>query len=473
MLLSIKQQRNSHMKSIKLLDSEYQNQNIDQMTDSFHEFIREMRLGPDYYNSKFISERTKQFLDNNITDDNLNKFSSLRFYWLTLVEKLLYLDSLHEELEDSDTELSLEIESDIFDFWNKSEYMQVFLELMDKRPDLVDNSLELLPMLENQIIAFYFLHIHKTNYDGPSLLYTIVPEFGDNENFFYVGENLLEYELPNDLPIFPSLVIKSIDNSKGEITIEREDEEHTITSTNKALTLNHPIRIIPFHKNLEENKEKIEKALNIIQTIAPKLYSTFCQFTKVIIPVDDPGIVSFSMQELPGFSSLNLFNRDFVDLLDDLLHENGHHYLNSILNHTHLINEDDEMIYYSPWRKSRRPIRGIYHAYFTFYWALLLFDKLTEENESGLNSKQLNKCRLRFCEEFLMLNYCWDDLVDAEEKGKIETQGMEVIRPIQSHIEKLSAKFEKDFLILEGNDKEEIEKLKTTLESERNKKELL
>jgi len=87
------------------------------------------------------------------------------------------------------------------------------------------------------------------------------------------------------------------------------------------------------------------------------------------------------MQSLPGYSSLNMFDRDQIDLMDDLLHENGHHYLNTFLNHQDLINEDDDKIYYSPWRKALRPVRGIYHATFTFFWALELFYQLDGASE--------------------------------------------------------------------------------------------
>ncbi|EQC52563.1 hypothetical protein [Bacteriovorax sp. DB6_IX] len=73
--------------------------------------------------------------------------------------------------------------------------------------------------------------------------------------------------------------------------------------------------------DLDHFKSKIELALSIIKEANPALYTTFINFTKVIIPINEKGIVSYSMQSLPGFSSINTFERDFLDLLDDLLHE--------------------------------------------------------------------------------------------------------------------------------------------------------
>ena len=464
--------KEAFMSNIDLTLTKYQKENLKLMVQSYHEFVRELRIDPDYHNSEYISENIKQFLDDHITNSDLNNYSGMKFYWLTLIEKLIYLDSLHEELEESDQELSSEIEGDIFEFWNKSEYMQAFLELMDKNADLIENSLELLPLLENQIISYYYLHINQSAYDGKPLLYNIIPEIGDSDDVIYIGESLKEYRLPNNLSMLPSLLIKAFDNDNGEITLNEQDKDIIIKSTAKAISLKQPVKLIPFQKDLTRNIDNIEKALEIIKKVDSKLYNTFCEFTKVIVPVDDPGLVSYSMQELPGFSSINLFNRDFVDLLDDLLHENGHHYLNSILNHSHLINEDDEMIYYSPWRKSRRPIRGIYHAYFTFYWALLLFDRLTNSDETTLDKDQLSKCEYRFCEEHLMLDYCWKDLLDAKDKGKIEIEGMDIIIPIQNYIEKLHPKFDEISKELDNSQKENINNLKKTLEKERGKVDL-
>ncbi len=454
---------------IKLLQSNYQTENFTAMKNSYEEFLREVRLDPVYSEAQIISESTKDFLDNHIVDQQLNEFSGLKFYWATLLEKLLYLDSLHEEYQTSKGDVLMDIEDDIFDFWNKSEYMQAFLELMEESSEVLDNSLKLIPMLENQLVSFFILHIGQEPFDKSPVLYNILPEIGDTEEAIYVGEELHEYRLPKDLPLFPSLAIKSVDKERGEIIL---DKDVKLARTSKAIDLKHPVKMIPFHKNIDRNKDQVERALDIIQDLSPELYQTFCQFTKVIVPSDDAGIVSYSMQELPGYSTINLFDRDFVDLLDDLLHENGHHYLNSILNSAQLINEDDEMIYYSPWRKSRRPIRGIYHAYFTFYWALLLFNQLTEDSKDFLNSKEMEKARVRFCEEYLMLDYCWPDLLDAKEQEKMEKEGMEIIQPIQDHIDSLKGKFDKIYLMLENGNKRKIDDLRTVLKEERKKNNL-
>jgi hypothetical protein len=126
---------------------------------------------------------------------------------------------------------------------------------------------------------------------------------------------------------------------------------------------------------------------------------------------------------------INLYHRDFVDLMDDLLHENGHHHLNYYLNVSHLIEEPIESIYYSPWRRTLRPLRGIYHAYFTFFWAFKLFSDLlkSQEADSIFNSYEKEKMIWRAVEEYYMLSFTFEDLKWAKNNGLIHKKGWELV----------------------------------------------
>ena len=53
--------------------------------------------------------------------------------------------------------------------------------------------------------------------------------------------------------------------------------------------------------------------------------------TSRIIPLNAKGVVSFSYRHRPGLSFINCFDRDNLDLIDDLIHENSHHHLNLLL----------------------------------------------------------------------------------------------------------------------------------------------
>jgi HEXXH motif-containing protein len=124
-----------------------------------------------------------------------------------------------------------------------------------------------------------------------------------------------------------------------------------------------------------------------------------------------------------------MFERDFLDLLDDLSHENGHHYLNTILNYSELLDEDDDKIYFSPWRRALRPVRGIYHAVFTFYWAFDLFNSLAQAQHADLKEYR-ERILLRACEEHFMLLYCRPYIDHAFKNKKITKEGMELINTV-------------------------------------------
>ena len=177
---------------------------------------------------------------------------------------------------------------------------------------------------------------------------------------------------------------------------------------------------------------RIELALKLIKLYSPTSWERFCAFTEVIIPINAPELVSYSHQELPGFSMINLYHRDFIDLLDDLLHENGHHHLNYYLNLGKLIEEPKELDYFSPWRNAPRPLRGIYHAFFTFFWAYQLFrDLLTnqdiEQELYQFSKAEWKKIHERAVEEYYMLMYSFDDLKRAKKKGLIYPAGFELV----------------------------------------------
>lgn len=179
------------------------------------------------------------------------------------------------------------------------------------------------------------------------------------------------------------------------------------------------------------------RAVDLLKEFSPNSYSKLFSFTQLITPIQEKGVVSYSSENIVGYSSINLFDRDFVDLLDDLVHENGHHMLNCLLASIDPIEEDDELIYYSPWRRAMRPIRGLYHAVFTFYHGLVLFSDLLENNiERELNPQEVEKVKLRFCEEFLMLCFCQKDIERGFEQGHISVEGKELMDFIYEDIER-------------------------------------
>ena len=72
----------------------------------------------------------------------------------------------------------------------------------------------------------------------------------------------------------------------------------------------------------------MRRALEVIESAWPEGNRLLRLLTSRIVPLRASGVVSFSYRHRPGLSAINCFDRDRLDLIDDLIHENSHHHLN-------------------------------------------------------------------------------------------------------------------------------------------------
>ena len=196
--------------------------------------------------------------------------------------------------------------------------------------------------------------------------------------------------------------------------------------------------------------ERIRKALAVSEEAWLDGARNLALLSQRIVPLKAHGVVSFSYRHLPGLSFLNTFERDGLDLIDDLVHENSHHHLNLLLRkyvmHRHDRNQE---IFYSPWRRSLRPLRGILHATFTFTMGAILFERLSSWAASGhakLTPQQILRARFRCWEEVESVEYSLRDLDYAAKKlGWLTSEGRALVNSLQREIqgvEKRIAAFE-------------------------------
>ncbi len=452
---------------------------------SFNDFIEDLRQ--DFqrgFNTDVVDQDFLDQLNDIVHDETFDKYSPLKFYWLNLIDNLIYVIQLHEELlieEDVDTDELTDLENELFNFWNDSELAESFLNFLKDGSPVIEVSTNLIPLLENQIVSFYVIHIslYRQEFSDP-LMYQVVPELGDSEKKIYVTDSHLPVLLKKTPETYPSLPLLSTTPEENQIVFEIGNKalHCNVDKAPTPLTLEElSLYVLPHceagETHLNEFKKSILKALDSIKKVAPHLYVTFKSFTHTIVPVNEKGIVSYSMQSLPGYSCINMFDRDQIDLMDDLLHENGHHYLNTYLNHLDLINEDDDKIYFSPWRKALRPIRGIYHATFTFFWALELFFNLNtaiEKKTLSFSKDEKVKIKTRFLEEYYMLDYCKADFNHAFKNKRVNKDGLNLINSIYERVAIYKTNVDTVLAELEKLDSEaslKILKLKTDLREAR------
>jgi len=181
-------------------------------------------------------------------------------------------------------------------------------------------------------------------------------------------------------------------------------------------------------------RPKMERAFQVLRTSWPEGASNVSCLTTRIIPLKATGVVSFSYRQRPGLSFLNCFDRDELDLVDDLVHENSHHHLNLLLRKAALIRgQHNDERFYSPWRRSLRPLRGILHATFTFTMGAMLFERLS--GSDALRSGDLLKARFRCLEEVDSVQYSLHDLdVAARSLDWLTKAGIALVASLRQEI---------------------------------------
>lgn len=179
---------------------------------------------------------------------------------------------------------------------------------------------------------------------------------------------------------------------------------------------------------------RMRLALGAIASAWPEGDRLLALLTSRIVPLKARGVVSFSYRHRPGLSAINCFDRDQLDLIDDLIHENSHHHLNLLLRKEVMYQHDhNQELFYSPWRRSLRPVRGILHATFTFTMGAMLFARLVLWGSSkagragwkkaGLTPRDLTRARYRCLEEIESVRYSLTDLDYAGSQLKWLTRG--------------------------------------------------
>ncbi len=192
---------------------------------------------------------------------------------------------------------------------------------------------------------------------------------------------------------------------------------------------------------------RIARAWQIIQLAWPEGHEVLKLLTSRIVPLQAKGVVSFSYRHRPGLSFINCFDRGNLDLIDDLIHENSHHHLNLLLRKYVLYQGDhNQQIFYSPWRRSLRPLRGILHATFTFTMGACLFQRLsswalgrdgaTRWKKAGLIERDLHRARFRCLEEVGSVRYSLQDLHYADHHlGWLTSSGRRLVGLLTEAIE--------------------------------------
>jgi HEXXH motif-containing protein len=199
----------------------------------------------------------------------------------------------------------------------------------------------------------------------------------------------------------------------------------------------------------QKQVERISRAWRTIQEAWPEGHAVLALLTSRIVPLKAKDVVSFSYRHRPGLSFINCFDRDNLDLIDDLIHENSHHHMNLLLRKYVMYHGDHNwQIFYSPWRRSLRPLRGILHAAFTFTMGAMLFERLSSWTigkrgmarwkKAGFTQRDLQRARFRCLEEVESVRYSLKDLHYADHHLRWLTgSGQRLVKQLVEMIEQV------------------------------------
>lgn len=219
-----------------------------------------------------------------------------------------------------------------------------------------------------------------------------------------------------------------------------------------------PTRLIATEQRMVD---RIARAWATVQEAWPEGHALLALLTSRLVPLRAKGVVSFSYRHRPGLSFINCFERDNLDLIDDLIHENSHHHLNLLLRkHVMYHGDHHQQIFYSPWRRSLRPIRGILHATFTFTMGAMLFERLSSWasgrggaarwKKAGLTARDLDRARFRCLEEVESVRYSLQDLHYADHHlGWLTGSGRRLVGQLAEAIDRVernAGRFKNDVL---------------------------
>ena len=187
--------------------------------------------------------------------------------------------------------------------------------------------------------------------------------------------------------------------------------------------------------------KRVARAFGLMGDTWPEAASMVAARTRLVVPLREPGTVSFSSARWPGVSYINVRSAPLVRLAEDLLHEATHqrlHEIESVLSlvaGTGVPEESMEPRYYSPWRREWRPLRGLLHGGATFTVGARFFEELLRASQGARRRIRLPASRRRWLarrllEEMENVRVALRSLQKASREGHLSPAGAKLVRTI-------------------------------------------
>jgi len=236
----------------------------------------------------------------------------------------------------------------------------------------------------------------------------------------------------------------------GRLTLVRRE---TIPGTGllmSPIVISRPFRL-RVGRRIPGLAARLAKALRLVHLSWPEGHAEILRRTRMVVPVHEPGTVSWSLAARPGISFINVFGKTLLDLADDLLHETAHHRLHDQEEIETLLvpgpQTSEVQAFHSPWRGARRPLHGLLHATFTFSFraeflarVLAMDDRHTPLIRPFLGRRGRVWVRRELGREKRMLLASLRDLDRAARAGLLTVQGRRLARDLRAWHRRIAAR---------------------------------
>jgi hypothetical protein len=178
--------------------------------------------------------------------------------------------------------------------------------------------------------------------------------------------------------------------------------------------------------------ERAADALSLVERAWPEAGAEIRRRTWLLVPLVEPGTVSYSHLARPGISYINVFRGTLLDLADDLLHETAHHRLHAWQEVEAFTRDDGEQGYFSPWRRGLRPLNGILHGTYTFLDRSELLIRAALELPAFSRARR-RALRSEARRELARCDRCLLELSAARREGLLTPSGSSLLTCMQRH----------------------------------------
>jgi len=181
---------------------------------------------------------------------------------------------------------------------------------------------------------------------------------------------------------------------------------------------------------------KLSRAVELVREAWEEVYRDLLAHTHEVVPMSERRVAPDLLPGRPGASYIHYAGKSAAGLAVDLVHENAHHRIQGLAALGALHRDHGETMYFSPWRRTMRPLEDILQSTYALTFRMELLRRLVG------TKRRLPRARIRqeMARELDALRRSLLDLEDAESRKLLTPAGARIRRAIGRRVAQLGRK---------------------------------